>query len=203
MVDISYDRLLKHSIVNEMLVEARGLSQLQVAEQLSEVLHSTLHSDGTTKFGQKYLGFQVSTNEDSYTIGLMEVAYGDAATMLDTIKEMLEDIEQTASFDESSTTEVGKKILSNIKNTMSDRAATQKCFNELLEAYRMEILPTVVSEWEDLSADEKESMATMYHFFVVFIWLETWLNMQQRHLNCLRCHTERMSSLYKRVAPFD
>ena len=165
MVDISYDRLPKHSIVNEMLVEARSLSQLQIAEQLSEVPFSTLHSDGTTKFGHKYLGFQVSTNEDSYTLGLMEVACGDADTMLTTMKEILHDIEQTASFDESSTTEVGKKIVSNIKNTMSDRAATQKCFNELLEAYRMEILPEVVSEWDDLSTDEKDSMATIYHFF--------------------------------------
>lgn len=34
MVGISYDRLPKHSILNEMLVEARGLSQLKVAEQL-------------------------------------------------------------------------------------------------------------------------------------------------------------------------
>ena len=165
MVGVSYDRLPKHSIVNNMLAEARGLAHLQLAEQLTEAPSSTLHSDGTSKFGQKYLGFQVATNEDSYTIGLKEVASGDAGTMLATLNEILLEVEQTANFDASSNTDVGKKILANIKNTMSDRAATQKSFNELLEAYRMDILPEMVSEWDELSIDEQVSMATMYHFF--------------------------------------
>ena len=110
MVGVSYDRLPKHSIVNNMLAEARGLAHLQLAEQLTEAPSSTLHSDGTSKFGQKYLGFQVATNEDSYTIGLKEVASGDAGTMLATLNEILLEVEQTANFDASSNT-VGKKNL--------------------------------------------------------------------------------------------
>jgi hypothetical protein len=43
------------------------------------------------------------------------------------------------------TTEIGKKILTNIKITMSDRAATEKKFHELLKDYREEILPSVHS----------------------------------------------------------
>ena len=36
------------------------------------------------------------------------------------------------------------KILANIKCTMSDKASTEKSFNDLLIAYCSEMLPTVV-----------------------------------------------------------
>lgn len=167
LVGITYDRLPKHTAINEMLVEARGLAQLQLAEQLSKESCSTLHSDGTSKFGHKYLGFQVSTSDEgSYTLGLSEVSNGCADTMLVTLNEILQQVEQTCSTDSaSSITDVGNKILMNISNTMSDRASAQKSFNEMLEAYRKEVLPEVASNWSDLSVDEQDSMTTMYHFF--------------------------------------
>ena len=62
-------------------------------------------------------------------------------------------------------TETGKIILSKIKNTMSDRAATEKAFNDLLSHYRSEILPTVIEEWEQLSNEERQSMSRMYNFY--------------------------------------
>ena len=40
---------------------------------------------------------------------------------------------------------------------MSDRAATEKAFNDLLSHYRSEILPTVIQEWEQLSNEECQS----------------------------------------------
>ena len=42
----------------------RGLAHLQVAENWTETPSSTLHSDGTYKFGREKK-FQVATNEDS------------------------------------------------------------------------------------------------------------------------------------------
>ena len=36
-------------------------------------------------------------------------------------------------------------LLANIKNTMSDRHLVQKNFNDLLESYRSEILPDIVT----------------------------------------------------------
>lgn len=50
---------------------------------------------------------------------------------------------------------VGYQILANIRDTMSDRASTEKAFNRLLEEYRLEILPQVIDGWADMDKEEK------------------------------------------------
>ena len=122
-----------------MLAEARALSHMQLAEVLAESTDNTLHSDGTTKFGHKFSGYQISTAENSYSLGLRETTSGSASTMLDTLQEIIADVEEV-----SNETEAGKKIVSNIKTTMSDRASSQIALNELLKEYRSGILQTSV-----------------------------------------------------------
>ena len=56
---------------------------------------------------------------------------------------------------ECTSTKTGKKKLINIKNTMSDRAATEKNFHDLLKDYREEILPSIYAGWEELSNERK------------------------------------------------
>ena len=70
LLDVTYDRLPKHSTINEILIESRSLSHLQLAEILNTTSNNTLHSDGTTKFNHKYLSYQVATEEGSLTLGL-------------------------------------------------------------------------------------------------------------------------------------
>ena len=53
-----------------MQIESRSLCQIQLAEALTDSTYNTLHSDGTSKFGHKYTGFQVSTLEGSLSLGL-------------------------------------------------------------------------------------------------------------------------------------
>ena len=53
-------RLPQPSKLSEMYVEAATLSQVQLSDLLVSADNVTLHSDGTTKFGQKYMSFQVS-----------------------------------------------------------------------------------------------------------------------------------------------
>ena len=48
---------------------------------------------------------------------------------------------------------------------MSDRASAQKNFNSLLQEYRLGILPSVVHNWDNISTQEQQSMAQMFHFF--------------------------------------
>ena len=48
---------------------------------------------------------------------------------------------------------------------MSDRASAQKSFNTLLEDYRLEVLPSVVDNWESITTEEQQAMAQMLHFF--------------------------------------
>ena len=159
------ERLPKRTMITELTVEGHTLAQAQLAEVLCNTENATLHSDGTSKFGHKYSGYQVSTSTgDSYTLGLREMCNGSAKTTLDTLNEILADIEEVA--DKAlGVGNAANRILANIKCTMSDRASTEKSFNDLLTAYRSEILPTVVDNWGELLLEQREAMARMYNFF--------------------------------------
>ena len=70
MCKVNCDRLPQHTAIDDMLIESRSLCQIQLAEALTDSTNNTLHSDGTSKFGHKYTGFQVSTLEGSLSLGL-------------------------------------------------------------------------------------------------------------------------------------
>lgn len=57
-------------------------------------------------------------------------------------------------------------IVAKIKNTMSDRHAAEKLFNELLEDYRRDILPSITENWNDMDELEKDQLTTMNNFLV-------------------------------------
>ena len=147
-----------------MYSEMKGLACQQVAEELSETTCLTLHSDGTSKFGQHYGSFQISAwfadgRSSAYTLGLSEMVTGSAEKTLDVLKQILDDIELVAG------KSACKKLLTNIKSTMSDRHVVQKNFNELLQSYRLEILPDVVSSWPDLAPEEQQHVSSLNNFF--------------------------------------
>ena len=71
-----------------MYAEMKGLAYQQI-EEVSKQDNLTLHSDGTTKFGQHYGSFQVSAEETVYTLGLSEMLTGSAEKTLDTLKQIL------------------------------------------------------------------------------------------------------------------
>lgn len=71
LVNVECNRIPQHTAISQMLLESRALSQIQLAKTLSESDQcNTLHSDGTTKFGHKYTGYQISTAETALTLGL-------------------------------------------------------------------------------------------------------------------------------------
>ena len=49
-------------------------------------------------------------------------------------------------------------------------------FNDMLHDYRVEILPTVVENWENMDDAEKEHLMRMNNFFVACIMLWVWQN---------------------------
>ena len=61
-----------------MYAEMKGLAYQQVAEESSEQDNLTLHSDGTSKFGQHYGSFQISIEGSAFTLGLSEMLTGSA-----------------------------------------------------------------------------------------------------------------------------
>ena len=83
-------------------------------------------------------------------------------SVLDTLKQILQDINEMCDNHES----VGYQLLTRIKkNTMSDRASTEKKFQSLLDEYRIEILKDIKNGWNILSDDEKDAMSRMNNFF--------------------------------------
>ena len=70
LAGLEYDRLPKHTTINELIIESRSLAQAQVAETLLQAPNATLHSDGTSKFRHKYMSYQVTTVEETLSIGL-------------------------------------------------------------------------------------------------------------------------------------
>jgi len=153
------DKLPQPGTLVRMYAEMKGLAYQQIAEELSEQTNLTLHSDGTSKYGQHYGSFQISVEGSVYTLGLSEMLTGSAEKTLDTLKQILDDIELVAG------KTVRASLLTNIKNTMSDRHIVQKNFNELLESYRSEILPHVIASWKDLSSDEQQQVSSLNNFF--------------------------------------
>ena len=65
-----------------MYTEMIGLAYQQLSEELQRGNNFTLHSDGTCKFGQHYYGFQVSTANTTYSLGLAEMLSGSATQVL-------------------------------------------------------------------------------------------------------------------------
>ena len=95
--------------------------------------------------------------------GIRHVFSESAKNTLDTFTEILDDIYsvQLALGKECASS----KIVAKIRNTMSDRHSAEKLFNELLEEYRCEILPTVFENWNNLTAIEQDQLTSMNNFF--------------------------------------
>ena len=103
------------------------------------------------------------TEEQTFTLGVREVVTGSAQATLDEMAIILRELSAISSTQTCSN--VGNKILTNIKATMSDRASVERSFNELLADYRSTILPVMIEDWNDMLEEEKLSMSRMYNFY--------------------------------------
>ena len=111
------------STLGNMYAEMKAVACQQLAEVLPIDDGLTLHSDGTSKFGQHYIGYQISSSESSaYSLGLCEMLTGSAEQTLSTLKQILQDINLVAGQG------AGEKVIACVKNTMSDRHIVQKIF---------------------------------------------------------------------------
>ncbi len=73
-----------------------------------------------------------------------------------TLTDVLGDISDICDHGKNDT---GTKILTMIKNTMSDRAATESKFNNLLQAYRADCLPKCIDGGTNLPKKQKKNSA--------------------------------------------
>ena len=159
IASIEVKKLPHSSSLVRMLAEMKGLACQQLAEEVSKEGCVSLHSDGTSKYGQHYYSFQIFTSDSAYSLGLAEMLAGSTSQVLHTFKQILSDLELVAG------PKSGNILLSKIRNTMSDRHIVEQKFNELLEDYSSNILPTVIESWETMTPDEQNSISTLNNFF--------------------------------------
>ena len=153
-------RLPKKTFAKYMFLEARGMAQAHVAEELLDGWQSqdrTLYSDGTSKFGYAYATFDIQTSSgESRVVGLRDVSGGTAEEQLKVMKEVLNDVIGMKEGKEDR--DMVAKIVYSIKNLMSDRCIVQKRFNEI-------VVPTVMEGWENMEEQEQEKVLKMNEFF--------------------------------------
>ncbi|XP_038052154.1 uncharacterized protein LOC119724913 [Patiria miniata] len=167
--DISESDLPKATFRKTIPSEANVISTIQVANEMKECVNATIHSDGTTRDGVKVVDFEVTVGPGkTRTMGITEVGKGDADTQLSALLFNLEKLVIVTQESEETSEECKKeevKLLSKIKNTMGDQAATQKSFNAKLEAYRSEVVPAMMNGWDELGEEIQVQILTMNHFY--------------------------------------
>lgn len=163
LVDKRPTKLPSYGALQNMVAEGRSISLTQIGEVAATSTSTTLHYDGTSKFGRKYMGFQLTTEEGQYTMSINDLASGSAEHTLDLFKQVIAEV--TAIGERCGQTVAGEKLLASLTNTMTDRAAVNTKFNDLLEGYRKEVLAATRDDWQELSEEEQCSIAKLNNHF--------------------------------------
>ncbi|CAC5383514.1 unnamed protein product [Mytilus coruscus] len=129
--------------------------------------------DETRKYGKTLQTLQTyivtDDNNTSYVLGLREMLDKSSKSCLDTFKEILKDItDHCYEQEKDNEKHAGYKLLCHLKNTMSDRASTEKSFNVLLENFRREILPLIIEDWNKLDVTEQALCSKIEQ---LFLWI--------------------------------
>jgi hypothetical protein len=140
--------LPKKTTLCDMLIECLTCAQAQIVEELSQEggAHYTLMSNGTSKNKQHFTTFDISTVDSTFALGLRHVFSGSAQNTLETLLEILDDLDVVQK--ELGKSSVASTIVMKLKNTMSDRHSAEKLFSAVLCDYRASVLPDIVAGWE-------------------------------------------------------
>lgn len=162
------NQLPSRTTVDRIVDRKMSICHKQIGDILQDKEDTTLYTDETRKYGKTFETYVVSDeDQNTYILGLREMFSKSAQSTLDTFKSILKDIDTHCNVGEieGTSNSIGSVILGKVKNTMSDRASTEKSFNVMLQQYRKEILPLVINNWGDLSTDERELCASMNNFY--------------------------------------
>ena len=91
LAGIECDQLPESTFNKYMLIEARGIAQLQIASELADCEDDlVLQSDGTSKKGHLFSTFDAAkSNGLFYVLGMREVGADDAQSQLDLLKKII------------------------------------------------------------------------------------------------------------------
>ena len=100
-------RLPSLAVKSRLLLEAKSVAQQQIVDAMlkdydpTTMTGNTLHSDATSKFLKHYESFQVTLPDgNSMSIGLSEVGSGDADTLMNSFKTLINELAETCKLNE-------------------------------------------------------------------------------------------------------
>ena len=180
LTNIEVDRLPQKSLASIIAIEAHVLSQAQAADAMLRQQGNCLHLDGTKKRFTEYSGFQVSTEEGTFSLSHQIMPCGDASSYLkatnDTFFELAESIDPGENQEETAA-----KLKMGIKSIMTDRHVVNKAYKKMLENEKLKAIEEIEGTsktWED-----KKQMA---HINGLFCGLHILQNMATAALNGMK-----------------
>ena len=92
---VPYDRLPARSTLSNWNVERLALSQIQLAEEVSQRVSTTVYSDETSKSGHHYMGFHLSDSDRRFwVLGLCDISSKSAKENLASFKGIFRDTDE-------------------------------------------------------------------------------------------------------------
>ena len=152
-------RLPKPTIVKYMATEQGLLAKQAAFDSIRNSEHVTLHLDGTTKKRKHFITYLSTTSSGTVAMGLDDIYSETAEELLQKTEECLEGLTQILPSELAPDKhEEILKMLMNVKNVMTDRAAVNKAFVKKFADWRAEVLPKLVPQWEELNEEIKEQL---------------------------------------------
>lgn len=164
-------RTPSQTFLSRLYTEARIVASKQIVDTMltdydaSDLTGNVLHQDATTKFHQHWEGIQV-TNKDgtSLSIGLKQVAGGDANTYITAFKDTIKDLTLAVTSSSYDADEKRSQLITSLKSLMSDQCSTNGLFNKAIQDIREGLLPAVIKNFDKLPETEKSEIAQMGTF---------------------------------------
>ena len=160
-------RLPSKSTASVFQAEAGVISDIQSGMAMLNTESNTLHTDGTRKRFREYGGFQVSTGDGCYLLGMEEMLTGSTEQFLSALKKKLQDVAEALSLvsdDSPSKEKLYEDLFVSLKNTMTDRHIVNKTMRNEMEKIREEIF-SKDDIWKNQSENEKKEMVKINGLF--------------------------------------
>ena len=120
-----------------MMDEGHCAAKMQAAMLMKDTQNFTLHTDGTSRGGDKIMAHQITMdNGATLSLGFCTLASEDACTVLEVTVSILREVADLYCTDRDEDQDhFFKTLLSKLTSVMTDRAAVMKSFDEKLLAF--------------------------------------------------------------------
>ena len=164
------ERLPSAGVKARLMQGALFSGQIQVAEAMLEDVSgdpgNCLHVDGISKYHRHFQNFHITTTSGrQLSFGLAEILSGTAQSIFESFSEGIADLCDV--MDNGDSTEINfAKLVSSIKNAISNLGPVTALFNSQLKPLRETLIPKVLGNWDDLSEVRKSQLGGMGSFFL-------------------------------------